>query len=162
MAYTNGHSEKENGASEVEEITVFELELEDDGSPTKERSVSALICMALSLAEHLCSSSTSVCRRQSSRTTCACRSRLVLSPQKQACCTPTSRSTGQLSSVRNSIRRCTLCLSALRRAHWLTRSSSWCSKFTTYVVGLPALVEFPITLSLFNCRYLTLQRKQPA
>lgn len=41
MALTNGAAAAHtNGSSEVEEITVYELELEDDGSPTKERSVS--------------------------------------------------------------------------------------------------------------------------
>jgi len=49
MVQTNGHSARSNGNgssdivkvdNEVEEITVFELELEDDGSPTKARSVS--------------------------------------------------------------------------------------------------------------------------
>jgi hypothetical protein len=49
MVQTNGHTARSNGNgssdtvsvdNEVEEITVFELELEDDGSPTKARSVS--------------------------------------------------------------------------------------------------------------------------
>lgn len=39
MALTNGHGQHK--VEEDEEITVYELELEDDGSPSKERSVSA-------------------------------------------------------------------------------------------------------------------------
>ena len=42
MALTNGHGQHKVVEEEQEEITVFELELEDDGSPSKERSVSIL------------------------------------------------------------------------------------------------------------------------
>lgn len=108
MALSNGHT---NGAVE-EEITVYELELEDDGSPTKERSVGGMPwCRHAEPYLIAPPFSTSVCRRQSSPITCACRSRLGRSLQKLEFCTPTSRSMDLHSNARNSTRRCAWLLS---------------------------------------------------